>query len=119
MKVAGAATACGASGAGEEADRSPPVAPVRYIHSHAALRGFAALVVAYRLQFGAPHRLAIETATPFFERGYLLVDLFFILSGFVISLTGDAGRASPLSARETEQLSRRFLRRVLSRPARS
>lgn len=78
--------------------------PVRYIRSHAALRGVAALlVVAYHLQFGASHRLAIETATPFFERGYLLVDLFFILSGFVISLTSDADRTRPFTGQEVRQ----------------
>ena len=99
MEVAGA-TARGAEDGTGAADRAP--APVRYIRSHAALRGLAALaVVAYHLQFGATHRLAFETATPFFERGYLLVDLFFILSGFVISLTGDADRTTRFDARET------------------
>ena len=78
------------------------VPPIRYIRSHAALRGLAALmVVAYHLQFGAPNRLRIEVATSFFDRGYLLVDLFFVLSGFVISLTSDADRTVPFNATET------------------
>jgi len=58
----------------------------RQIHSHAALRGIAALlVVAYHLQFGEGYRLPLERATPAFARSYLFVDLFFILSGFIIS----------------------------------
>ena len=66
---------------------------VSHIHSHTALRGVAAiLVVLYHLQFGTQHRLAFERAVPLLERCYLLVDLFFILSGFIISLTGRAAR---------------------------
>lgn len=66
---------------------------VRHIRSHTGLRGIAALlVVLYHLQFGAQYRLAIETATPLFSRSYLFVDLFFILSGFIISYTNDADR---------------------------
>jgi peptidoglycan/LPS O-acetylase OafA/YrhL len=42
-------------------------------------------VVVYHLQFGAPVLFSWESATPFFTDGYLWVDLFFILSGFVIS----------------------------------
>jgi hypothetical protein len=54
----------------------------RHIDSHAALRGIAALlVVGYHLQFGAGYRLPIELSIPLFKRSYLLVDLFFILSG--------------------------------------
>lgn len=66
----------------------------RYIQSHCGLRGIAAsLVVAYHLQFGAATLLPFESATAFFRRGYLWVDLFFILSGFIISLTTQpAGR---------------------------
>lgn len=71
-----------------------------YIRSHAALRGVAAmLVVIYHLQFGAPYRLAIEQGV-FFRRCYLLVDLFFILSGFIISLTSAGDRATLLSRGE-------------------
>lgn len=60
----------------------------RYIQSHCGLRGIAAaLVVSYHLQFGANYLFHFESATPFFKRGYLWVDLFFILSGFIISFT--------------------------------
>ena len=60
----------------------------RYIRSHGGLRGVAScLVVGYHLQYGGQPKLAIETASEFFNRSYLLVDLFFILSGFVISYT--------------------------------
>ncbi|MFW2830110.1 acyltransferase family protein [Sphingomonas sp. ID0503] len=73
----------------------------RQIETHTALRGVAALmVVAYHLQFGAGYRLPLETVTPFWERGYLLVDLFFVLSGFVISYANDADRARPFTAGE-------------------
>lgn len=70
----------------------------RYIHAHTALRGIAALlVVVYHLGFGDGTHFEIEI-TPFFRRGYLWVDLFFILSGFIISYTsGDvnAGSGAP------------------------
>ena len=60
-------------------------APRPHIVSHTALRGIAALiVVGYHLRFGADDLLAAEEATRLFERGYLWVDLFFILSGFVL-----------------------------------
>jgi peptidoglycan/LPS O-acetylase OafA/YrhL len=68
----------------------------RHIISHTSLRGVAALlVVFYHLQFGAHFRFAWETATPFFKTGYLWVDLFFILSGFVISYSARADERAP------------------------
>jgi peptidoglycan/LPS O-acetylase OafA/YrhL len=58
---------------------------VDQIRSHTGLRGIAALlVVFYHFHFAQPH-LAFEDWTAFFERGYLMVDLFFVLSGFIIS----------------------------------
>jgi len=70
--------------------------PRRYILSHTSLRGIAALlVVFYHLQFGATFRFAWETATPFFAKGYLWVDLFFILSGFVIAYSARADEDAP------------------------
>lgn len=55
------------------------------IRSHTGLRGIAALlVVLYHIHFAAP-RLPFENWSPFLSRGYLMVDLFFILSGFIIS----------------------------------
>ncbi|MCW2390187.1 peptidoglycan/LPS O-acetylase OafA/YrhL [Sphingobium sp. B11D3B] len=63
----------------------------RHIQSHTALRGIAALlVVLYHLQFGADFRFSWEQSTPFFTKGYLWVDLFFILSGFVIAYSTQA-----------------------------
>jgi peptidoglycan/LPS O-acetylase OafA/YrhL len=58
----------------------------REIRSHTGLRGIAALlVVAYHLQFNPGYKFPFETATALFSRSYLMVDLFFILSGFVLS----------------------------------
>ena len=69
----------------------------REIRSHTAIRGIAAfLVVAYHLQFDND-LLGVETATTFFKRSYLFVDLFFILSGFIISYVNQADRRDPLT----------------------
>ena len=55
------------------------------IRSHTGLRGIAALlVVLYHIHFAQPH-LPFEDWSAFFKRGYLMVDLFFVLSGFIIS----------------------------------
>jgi len=84
----------------------------RQIQSHAALRGVAALlVVAYHLQFGGGYRLSLEQATPAFSRSYLFVDLFFILSGFIISYVNDAARSKGVSMDEM----RSFLRARIAR----
>lgn len=65
----------------------------REIRSHIGLRGIAALmVVAYHQQFGVEYRLPIETASEVFRRSYLMVDLFFVLSGFIISYVYEAER---------------------------
>jgi peptidoglycan/LPS O-acetylase OafA/YrhL len=63
----------------------------REIRSHTGLRGVAALlVVGYHQQFGGGYRLPLETGL--FRRSYLMVDLFFILSGFVLSYVYNAER---------------------------
>jgi len=63
----------------------------REIRSHTGLRGVAALlVVGYHQQFGANYRLPFEAGL--FSRSYLMVDLFFILSGFVLSYVYNAER---------------------------
>jgi peptidoglycan/LPS O-acetylase OafA/YrhL len=55
------------------------------IRSHTGLRGIAALlVIFYHFHYLQPH-LPFEAYTAFFRRSYLMVDLFFILSGFIIS----------------------------------
>jgi peptidoglycan/LPS O-acetylase OafA/YrhL len=83
----------------------------REIRSHTAIRGIAALlVVAYHLQYSA-NLLPFETATTFFRRSYLFVDLFFILSGFVISYVNIADEARPFNAEQT----RRFIIKRLMR----
>ena len=73
------------SGTARLAAASPP-APRAQIVAHTGLRGIAALlVVAYHQQFGDFYRLPFELSTSLFKRSYLMVDLFFILSGFIIS----------------------------------
>ncbi len=85
----------------------------RQIHSHAALRGIAALlVVAYHLQFGASYQLPLERATPAFNRSYLFVDLFFILSGFIISYVNDAARSRGVSLGEMQSFMRARVARL-------
>lgn len=85
----------------------------RQIHSHAALRGIAALlVVAYHLQFGGGYRFSLERATPALTRSYLFVDLFFILSGFIISFVNDAGRSNGVSLGEMRSFMRARVARL-------
>lgn len=85
---------------------------LRQIESHTAIRGCAALfVLGYHLQFGVNYRLPFEQATQFFQRSYLFVDLFFILSGFIISYVNDADRSSRFTMNEFKRFIRgRFMR---------
>jgi peptidoglycan/LPS O-acetylase OafA/YrhL len=83
----------------------------REILSHTAVRGIAAvLVVAYHLQY-EDNLLAFETATSFFKRSYLFVDLFFILSGFIISYVNQADRNAAMN----RDAVRRFLKKRVIR----
>lgn len=60
----------------------------RFLETHNALRGFAALAVfLYHVQMEPNYRLPLGWAAPIVARGYVWVDFFFILSGFVLSLT--------------------------------
>ncbi|HEX8413476.1 MAG TPA: acyltransferase [Sphingomicrobium sp.] len=68
------------------------------IRSHTGLRGIAALlVVAYHLQY-SPNHLSIEDASSFLRRSYLMVDLFFILSGFILYYVYDNKERADFSA---------------------
>lgn len=59
-----------------------------YILAHNAIRGLAALgVFAYHLQLEPGYRVPLGLLQTAVSRGYVWVDLFFILSGYVISLT--------------------------------
>jgi len=61
------------------------------IRSHTGLRGIAALfVVGYHQKFVAGYKLPFEHVM--FGRAYLMVDLFFVLSGFIISYVYHADR---------------------------
>src|SRR5919107_5391511 len=56
------------------------------IRAHTGIRGIAALlVVTYHQEFGSGYKLPFELSTNVFRRSYLMVDLFFVLSGFIIS----------------------------------
>lgn len=73
----------------------------RYIVSHTSIRGVAALlVVLYHMQFGRTEYFPWESATTFFKRGYLWVDLFFILSGFVISYSARLDERAPYNRQQ-------------------
>ena len=72
------------------------------IRAHTGLRGIAALlVVAYHQEFGPFYKLPIELSTNVFRHSYLMVDLFFVLSGFIISYVYKADRKLPFSKNET------------------
>ncbi len=61
------------------------------IRSHTGLRGLAALlVVLYHIRFSYAQPIAIPFIEAFVRRSYLWVDMFFILSGFVICYTNDS-----------------------------
>lgn len=71
--------------AGEAAAPAIAGSAVPQIDSLTSLRGIAALVVVlYHFQAG-PLQYALQRYTPVLDRGYLAVDLFFIMSGFVIA----------------------------------
>jgi peptidoglycan/LPS O-acetylase OafA/YrhL len=56
------------------------------IRSHTALRGIAALlVVIYHYRSILKPVLDLDSHTSFFQKGYLWVDCFFMLSGFILS----------------------------------
>lgn len=94
-------------------EASDPSRAPSQILSHTGLRGVAALlVVMYHMQFGTDQKLAFETATPFFTRSYLWVDLFFVLSGFIISYTNLADRDDTPSLHEVRQFFGARLARV-------
>ena len=72
----------------EQGMRLGTIEPRREILALTSLRGVAALGVVifhFRDQFGSA--IDLDKYTVFFSRGYLLVDFFFVLSGFVIALS--------------------------------
>jgi peptidoglycan/LPS O-acetylase OafA/YrhL len=82
------------SGGGPE---TGPRGSQRQIHAHTGLRGIAALlVVAYHQQLAPIYKLPVEVVTPVFRRSYLMVDLFFVLSGFIISYVYAADRKAKM-----------------------
>jgi peptidoglycan/LPS O-acetylase OafA/YrhL len=80
---------------------------MREIKSHTALRGIAAvLVVIYHFRSTLTPALDLDSHTQLFARGYLWVDCFFILSGFILSYV-----YGTRPAESSEQRSRFFLAR--------
>lgn len=75
----------------------------KHIASHAAIRGIAAMmVIAYHLREGALYLSPRLVPSPFLDRGYLWVDLFFVLSGFIITYTA-APNGAPLNWSDTKR----------------
>src|SRR3546814_13456067 len=59
----------------------------RYLKTQNAMRGIAALAVfLYHIQLEPAYRLPLGWAETILSRGYVWVDFFFILSGYVLSL---------------------------------
>lgn len=60
---------------------------IRYLKTHNAMRGLAALgVFLYHFQLEKAYKIPLGLAAPIVSRGYVWVDFFFVLSGFVLSL---------------------------------
>src|SRR5260370_42246803 len=79
-----------------------PASSKAQIRSHTGLRGIAALlVVAYHQELGPFYRLPFALSTNIFRRSYLMVDLFFILSAFIITYVYRADRDASLSMADT------------------
>lgn len=75
------------------------VGPKPYIRTHNAMRGIAAIgVFCYHLQLEKTYQVPLGFAAPLVHRGYIWVDLFFILSGFVLSLTYQEALSQPSTA---------------------
>lgn len=72
------------------------------IRSHTSLRGLAALMVVF-VHFRSFLHASIDPdeITFFLYKGYLWVDFFFILSGFVMAYVYDIERPKPYSIRDT------------------
>lgn len=81
----------------------------REILSHHSLRGIAAILVAFYHFRDAIYdkSAALDALTPFFANGYLWVDLFFVLSGFVLTYVYYKPSETPPSSQVLDW--RRFL----------
>lgn len=64
----------------------PSASPVPQLHHLTGLRGLAAWLVVFYHMRGAITGLVSQPVTDVFAKGYLAVDLFFMLSGFVMWL---------------------------------
>ncbi|MEP6068593.1 MAG: acyltransferase [Paracoccaceae bacterium] len=84
-------------------------------YAHTALRGFAALcVVAHHGYHLVPHPPSYNPVYEFIDSSYLFVDLFFILSGFIMQETyGRNLRKSYANAGWMRAVGRYWLRRAL------
>src|SRR3546814_8122695 len=76
-----------------------PAANRRYLKTHNAMRGIAALAVfLYHIQLEPAYRLPLGWAETILSRGYVWVDFFFILSGYVLSLNRSEEHTSELQS---------------------
>ncbi len=84
----------------------------RKIKSHLGMRGVAAsAVVMYHIGFVVGFHFDFERKDFIFGRSYLFVDLFFILSGFIISYANRADRSTAMTSGEAAKfLGNRFAR---------
>jgi peptidoglycan/LPS O-acetylase OafA/YrhL len=88
------------------AQANPAVASLPHVRSNTGLRGVAALaVVAYHLQL-AGYRFPVATISQMIDRCYLMVDLFFVLSGYILSYANGVEKFTGAPSVKTFMVSR-------------